>query len=67
VTLTVLVVVYAAMTAGAAATIISMSRRWANGEKDLATPYGPSAELGIAEVPVAEVPGVEVGTGEPER
>lgn len=49
VTLTVLVVVYAAMTVGTIATITSMSRRWAAGEHDLATPYGPPPEQGIAE------------------
>ena len=38
VTLIVLIVVYAAMTFGALATILSMSRRWAAGEKDLAGP-----------------------------
>ncbi|MEQ8839829.1 MAG: cytochrome ubiquinol oxidase subunit I [Acidimicrobiales bacterium] len=49
VTLAVLVVVYAGMTVGALATIASMSRRWAAGEKDLATPYGPAPETGIAD------------------
>ncbi|MEZ5247237.1 MAG: cytochrome ubiquinol oxidase subunit I [Acidimicrobiales bacterium] len=49
VTLAVLVVVYAGMTVATLATIFSMSRRWAAGEKDLATPYGPAGELGIAE------------------
>lgn len=48
VTLTVLVVVYTAMTFGALATIFSMSRRWAAGEKDLATPYGPASDPGIS-------------------
>lgn len=45
VTLTVLVVVYTAMTLGTLATVFSMSRRWAAGERDLATPYGPSVGL----------------------
>ena len=49
ITLTVLVVVYAAMTVGALATIASMSRRWAAGEKDLATPYGPASTREIRE------------------
>ncbi|HUF98605.1 MAG TPA: cytochrome ubiquinol oxidase subunit I [Ilumatobacter sp.] len=42
-TLTVLIVVYTAMTAGAIALIRSMSRRWRDGEVDLASPYGPAA------------------------
>jgi len=50
VTLTVLVVVYAAMTFGSLATIFSMSRRWAAGEEDLATPYGPPDDVGLHEV-----------------
>ncbi len=45
VTLTVLFIVYSAMTAGAIAVIRSMSKRWAAGEKDLATPYGPATAL----------------------
>lgn len=49
VTLTVLAVVYAAMTFGTLATIFSMSRRWAAGEKDLATPYGPADSRGVGE------------------
>ena len=47
VTLSVLVVVYALMTFGTLATIASMSRRWADGEKDLATPYGPSGGVAL--------------------
>lgn len=43
VTLVVLVVVYASMTAGAWALLRSMSRRWRAGEKDLPSPYGPAA------------------------
>ena len=42
VTLAILVVVYAGMTVGAATVIRSMSRRWREGETDLASPYGPS-------------------------
>jgi cytochrome bd ubiquinol oxidase subunit I len=49
VTLTVLVVVYAAMTFGVLATIVSMSRRWQAGETDLATPYGPAADVGFSD------------------
>jgi len=45
VSLTVLVLVYAGMTAGAVAVIRSMSERWRAGETDLASPYGPSAGL----------------------
>jgi cytochrome d ubiquinol oxidase subunit I len=45
VTLAVLVVVYAGMTAGAISVIRSMSRRWREGEKDLESPYGPSLDL----------------------
>ena len=41
-TLTVLVVVYAAMTAGAVAVLRSMSARWRTGDTHLASPYGPS-------------------------
>ncbi len=44
ITLTVLVVVYAGMTAGAIAVIRSMSKRWREGETDLASPYGPSLD-----------------------
>ena len=40
-----LVVVYAAMTAGAVLVLRSMSRRWAAGERDLEAPYGPSRPL----------------------
>ena len=43
-TLAILVIVYAAMTFGAAAVIRSMSRRWRAGEHDLASPYGPSLD-----------------------
>ena len=42
-TLSVLVVVYSAMTAGAWVLLRSMSRRWRAGEKDLPSPYGPAA------------------------
>ena len=42
VTLTVLVIVYAAMTIGAYSLLRSMSRRWRAGEKDLTSPYGPA-------------------------
>jgi cytochrome d ubiquinol oxidase subunit I len=45
VTLTVLVVVYTAMTMGAVAVLRSMSRRWRNGETDLPSPYGPSQDV----------------------
>ncbi len=45
ITLGILVVVYAGMTVGAAAVIRSMSRRWRDGETDLASPYGPG--LGV--------------------
>jgi len=38
-----LVVVYTAMTIGAIKVLRSMSRRWAAGEHDLASPYGPDA------------------------
>lgn len=51
ITLSVLVVVYGLMTFGTLATIASMSRRWAAGEKDLATPYGPSSGVALAEEP----------------
>ncbi|MEM7284746.1 MAG: cytochrome ubiquinol oxidase subunit I [Actinomycetota bacterium] len=44
VTLGILVVVYAGMTAAAVAVIRSMSRRWAAGEHDLEAPYGPPVE-----------------------
>ena len=40
-TLGVLVVVYTAMTIGAVGVIRSMTRRWAAGEHDITTPYGP--------------------------
>ena len=40
-TLAILIVVYAAMTIGAMAVIRTMTRRWAAGEHDLVTPYGP--------------------------
>jgi cytochrome d ubiquinol oxidase subunit I len=40
-TFVVLVAVYAAMTAAAIAVVRSMTRRWAAGEHDLTTPYGP--------------------------
>ncbi len=43
VTLTVLVLVYAAMGTAAVLVLRSMSARWAAGEKDLASPYGPAA------------------------
>jgi cytochrome d ubiquinol oxidase subunit I len=36
-------VVYAVMTAGAYVVLRSMARRWREGEKDLPSPYGPSA------------------------
>jgi cytochrome bd ubiquinol oxidase subunit I len=41
ITLTVLAVVYAGMTWGAYKVLTSMSRRWAAGETDLQSPYGP--------------------------
>lgn len=41
ISLTVLVVVYAAMTVGAITVLRSMSRRWRAGETDLHAPYGP--------------------------
>ncbi len=44
----ILVVVYAAMTAGAVMVLRSMSRRWAAGERDLEAPYGPSRPLAEA-------------------
>jgi len=44
VTLAILVLVYGAMTLGAAAVIRSMSRRWRTGERDLISPYGPSLD-----------------------
>lgn len=44
VTLTVLIVVYAAMTLGAVAVIRSMTARWRAGEHDLLSPYGPSQQ-----------------------
>ena len=43
-TLAGLVVVYAAMTAGAVAVLRSMSARWRAGERDLAAPYGPAPD-----------------------
>ncbi|MEM9034772.1 MAG: cytochrome ubiquinol oxidase subunit I [Actinomycetota bacterium] len=43
--LAVLVVVYGAMTVGAVAVLRSMSRRWAAGERDLESPYGPPRSL----------------------
>lgn len=52
VTLTALVIVYAAMTAGATAVIRSMSRRWREGEHDLASPYGPALDHREPEPPV---------------
>ncbi len=45
ITLTVLVVVYGGMTVGATMVIKSMSRRWREGEIDLASPYGPELDL----------------------
>jgi cytochrome d ubiquinol oxidase subunit I len=42
ITLAVLVLVYGLMTLGALAVIRSMSARWRAGERDLASPYGPS-------------------------
>ncbi|MEZ5340680.1 MAG: cytochrome ubiquinol oxidase subunit I [Acidimicrobiales bacterium] len=42
ITLAVLAVVYAAMTVGATLVLRSMSRRWAAGEHDLESPYGPT-------------------------
>lgn len=42
-TLTGIVVLYATMSAGAVAVIRSMSRRWAAGDRDLDSPYGPSS------------------------
>jgi cytochrome d ubiquinol oxidase subunit I len=42
-TFTVLVVVYAATAAAAVWALRSMSRRWADGQNELATPYGPVA------------------------
>ena len=43
VTLTALVVVYAGLGIAALLVLRSMSRRWAGGEHDLASPYGPGA------------------------
>ncbi len=42
ITLSVLVVVYAAMTVGVVAVLRSMSARWRAGETDLSSPYGPA-------------------------
>jgi cytochrome d ubiquinol oxidase subunit I len=39
-------VVYAVLTAGAYVVLRSMARRWREGEKDLPSPYGPSALVG---------------------
>lgn len=44
ITLSVLFIVYAGMTIGAATVIRSMSRRWRAGEHDLASPYGPAMD-----------------------
>lgn len=44
ITLAILVIVYGAMTVGAAAVIRSMSRRWRAGERNLISPYGPSLD-----------------------
>ncbi|MEM7142257.1 MAG: cytochrome ubiquinol oxidase subunit I [Actinomycetota bacterium] len=52
ISLTVLVLVYGAMTWGATAVIRSMSRRWREGETDLPSPYGP-AELEPTPEPVS--------------
>ncbi len=52
VSLTVLVIVYAAMTIGAYSLLRSMSRRWREGETDLTSPYGPSEATRVRE-PVA--------------
>lgn len=41
-TLSGLVVTYAAMTVAAVVVLRSMARRWAAGERDLASPYGPA-------------------------
>ncbi|MGI9606401.1 MAG: cytochrome ubiquinol oxidase subunit I [Acidimicrobiales bacterium] len=49
-TLTVLVVVYAALTIGAHAVIRSMSRRWRAGAIDLPSPYGPTELANTIEV-----------------
>lgn len=47
VTLSVLIVVYGAMTIGATTVIRSMSRRWRDGEHNLISPYGPSLEVAL--------------------
>ncbi len=60
ISLTVLVLVYSGMTAGAVAVIRSMSQRWRAGETDLASPYGPSAGLDLEPGPVDEPAGVDV-------
>ncbi|MGH9041105.1 MAG: cytochrome ubiquinol oxidase subunit I [Acidimicrobiia bacterium] len=58
VSLGVLVVVYTAMTAGAALVLRSMAQRWRHGETlDLPTPYGPSSETGRGRSAVAGGPG----------
>jgi cytochrome d ubiquinol oxidase subunit I len=54
VTLAVLVVVYGAMTVGAAAVVRSMSRRWRAGERDLISPYGPSLDAAPDDTPDRE-------------
>ena len=61
VTLTVLVVVYAAMTLGIVAVLRSMAQRWAAGETDLATPYGPAPDLGLGENLAVDPPAVDAG------
>ena len=55
VTLSVLIAVYGAMTLGAIAVLRSMSRRWRAGEHDLASPYGPSLDLGNSESSIDEL------------
>ncbi len=55
-----LVVVYSAMTLGAFAVIRSMSRRWQNGETDLASPYGPALDY-------LDTPDLDAPDGEPDQ
>jgi cytochrome d ubiquinol oxidase subunit I len=56
-TLTAMIIVYALLGLAGGAVLRSMTRRWAAGEHDLASPYGPSMdELDAARTDRAEVP-----------
>lgn len=51
-TLGALIVVYAILTVATIAVLTSMSRRWAAGDRELATPYGPPDPVSLEPVPV---------------